>query len=154
MSSVVLFKICIIEVHIYICFESHLIYKWQTIFNQLNTMVSYVNIIGLCHSVAILWEIYVMRPECHVRWLRSHFKCMLITGLGQSTLVLLWKYIGRVKERYVQIFLGFYHIFFSIFTKIFPLLRIPPVTFHENIPFLFYSHLHSTFLMSIFTTNF
>jgi hypothetical protein len=26
-------------------------------------MVSYVDMIGLCHSVAILWEIYVMRPK-------------------------------------------------------------------------------------------
>ena len=41
-------------------FESQLIYKWhyyrQTIFNQLNIMVSYVDIIGLSyHGVAILW---------------------------------------------------------------------------------------------------
>ena len=39
-------------------FESHLIYKLrynrQTIFNQLNIMVPYVNIIGLRNSVAIL----------------------------------------------------------------------------------------------------
>ena len=27
-----------------------------------------------------------MRPKCHVRWLRFHFKRMLITGLGQQTL--------------------------------------------------------------------
>ena len=84
-------KICIIEVYLLkYYFESHLIYKWryyrQTIFNQLNIMVPYVDIIGLCHSVAILWEIYVMRPKCHVRWLRFHFKRMLITGLGQLTL--------------------------------------------------------------------
>ena len=37
-------------------------------------MVSYVDIIGLCHSV----EFYVMRPRFHVRWLRLHFKRMLI----------------------------------------------------------------------------
>ena len=48
--------LCIIEVY----FESHLIYKLcyyrQTIYNQLNIMVSYVDIIGLyiCHSVTIL----------------------------------------------------------------------------------------------------
>ena len=68
-------------------FESHIIYKWhyyrQTIFNRLNIMVSYVDIIGLCHSVAILWKIYLMRRKCHVRWLRFHFKRMLIKGLGQ-----------------------------------------------------------------------
>ena len=66
-------KIFIIEVY----FESHLMYKWryyrQIIFNQWNIIVSYVEIIGLCHSVAIFWEIYVMRPKCHVRWLRFHF---------------------------------------------------------------------------------
>jgi hypothetical protein len=55
-------KICIIEVYLLkYFFESHLIYKWryyrQTIFNQLNIMDK----IGLCHSFAILWEIYVMR---------------------------------------------------------------------------------------------
>ena len=33
--------------------------------------------IGLCHSVAILIEIYVMRPKCHVR---CDFKRM---GLSQ-----------------------------------------------------------------------
>ena len=44
-----------------------LIDKRQTIFNQLNIMVPYVDIIGLCHSIAILWKIYV-------RWLRFLFK--------------------------------------------------------------------------------
>ena len=42
-------------------FESHLLYKWrfyrQTIFIQLNIVVSYVIIIGIWHSVTILWEI-------------------------------------------------------------------------------------------------
>ena len=38
--------------------------------------------IGLCPSVANLLEIYVMRPKCQVRWLRFHFKRMLIMGLG------------------------------------------------------------------------
>ena len=81
-------KICIIEVYLLkYYFESHLIYKWryyrQTIFNQLNIMVPYLDIIGLCHSVAILWEIYAMRPKEHLLWLRFHFKRMLITGLGQ-----------------------------------------------------------------------
>ena len=54
---------CIIEVLIYPLkynFESHLIYKLryyrQTIFNQFNIMVAYVDIIGLCHSVVILWD--------------------------------------------------------------------------------------------------
>ena len=35
-------------------------------------MVTYVDIIGLCLSVEILCEIYVMRQKCHVRRL-----CML-----------------------------------------------------------------------------
>ena len=30
---------------------------------QLNILVSYVDIIGLCNSVAILWENYVMWPK-------------------------------------------------------------------------------------------
>ena len=68
-------KICIIEVYLLKSyFESHFIYKWcyyrQTIFNQLNMIV-------LCHSVAILVEIYLMWPRCHNRWLLFHFKCML-----------------------------------------------------------------------------
>ena len=69
-------------------FKSHILYKGryyskQTIFNQLSNMVSYVDIIGLCHSVTILRRIYVMRPKCYVRYLRFQFKQMLITGLGQ-----------------------------------------------------------------------
>ena len=70
-----LHKICMIEVYLLkYHFESHLKYnyKWryyrQTIFNQCHIMVSYVDIIGLCHSVTILWEIYVKRYNCHVRW--------------------------------------------------------------------------------------
>ena len=59
----------------------------QMIFNQLNTMVSYWHKNGLWHSVAILWEIYVMRHKCHVRWHNFHFKRTLITGLCRS---LLW----------------------------------------------------------------
>ena len=54
--------------------------------NQLNIMVPYVDIICLCHSVAILLYIYVMRQKWHVKWVRFHFKRMLITGLGQYTL--------------------------------------------------------------------
>ena len=50
-------------------------------------MLLYVDIIVLCHSVAILREIYVMRSKCHVKWLSLHFKRMLITGLGQKTLI-------------------------------------------------------------------
>ena len=46
-------------------------------------MVSYVDIIGLCHSVTI----YVVRYKCYVRWLRFYFKRTLITGLGQQTLI-------------------------------------------------------------------
>ena len=52
-----------------VSFWKSLIYEWryyrQTIFNQLNILVLYVDIIGLCHSVAILWEIYVMRHKYH-----------------------------------------------------------------------------------------
>ena len=63
-------KICIIEVHLLkYYFESHLIYKYcycrQTSFN-IN-----VDMIGLCHSVAILWEIYVMQHKCNERWLTA-----------------------------------------------------------------------------------
>ena len=29
-----------------------------------------------------------MRPKCHVRWIRFHFKRMLIMGLGKQTLML------------------------------------------------------------------
>ena len=52
------------------------------------------------YSVAILWEIYVMQPKCHVKWLRIHFKRMLITRLGQYTLLLIiikyGEYVGNV----------------------------------------------------------
>ena len=78
-------KICIIEVYLLkYYFVSYLIYKWRY-YRQiiLNIMVPYVDIIGLCLSVANLWEIYVMWPKCHVRWLRFHFKRMLFTVLGQ-----------------------------------------------------------------------
>ena len=34
----------------------------------------------------------MMRPKCHVMWLRFHFKRMLITGLGQQTLPLIQLY--------------------------------------------------------------
>jgi hypothetical protein len=79
-------KICIIEVYILTYyFESHLIYKWcyyrKTIFNQLKIMVSYVDINGLCHNVPIIWEIYVMRPKCHMWWLRFNLKRMLVNRL-------------------------------------------------------------------------
>ena len=57
-------KICIREEYLLkYYFGSHLIYKWryyrQSIFNQLNIMVPYVDMSG--QSVAILLEIYVMR---------------------------------------------------------------------------------------------
>ena len=45
-------------------------------------MVPYIYMIGLCHSVAIL------RHKCRVRWLRFHFKRILITGIGQYTFIL------------------------------------------------------------------
>ena len=54
-------------------------------------MVPYVDLIGLCHSVAILRGIYVMRHKCHVRWHNFNFKRMLITRLGQQTLDKLYK---------------------------------------------------------------
>ena len=56
-------KICIIDVCIFkYYFEIHLIHKWhyyrQTIFNQLNIVVPYKEIFGLCNSVVtILWKI-------------------------------------------------------------------------------------------------
>ena len=51
-------QICKIEVYcLKYYFESHFIYKGlyyrQTIFNQSNIMVPYVDNISLCHSVAI-----------------------------------------------------------------------------------------------------
>ena len=108
-------KICIIEVYtLEYYFESHLICKWryyrQIIFNLLNITVSYVDIIGLCHSVAILFEIYVMRPKCHVRWLRFHFKRIPITGLGQLFLVTL------IIIRYFR----FYIFFVVLWSQFFP----------------------------------
>ena len=39
-----------------------------------------------------IWEIYVMRPELHVKWLRLHYKRMLITGLSQQTLEILLEF--------------------------------------------------------------
>ena len=82
-------------------FESHHIYKWrhyrQTIFNQLNIMVPYVDIIGLCPSLAILWEIYVIRHKCNVRWLRFHFKWILIMGLGQLALCIIYVFTYKQK---------------------------------------------------------
>ena len=76
-------EICLLKYY----FKKHLICKWryyiQTIFNQLNIIVPYVDIIGICHIVAILWEIHVMRHKYHVRWLHFHFERMVITGLGQ-----------------------------------------------------------------------
>ena len=80
-------------------FESHIIYKWcyysQTIFNQSNIMVPYVDTIGLCHSVTILWEVYVMRHKCHFRWHNFHFKQMLINTVpGYLTLVRILVFLG------------------------------------------------------------
>ena len=54
-------KICIIEVNLLkYYFKRHLIYKWlyyvKTIFNELNIMVSYVDMIGLCHTVLQFYE--------------------------------------------------------------------------------------------------
>ena len=66
-------KICIIEVYLLklkYYFERQIIYQWRyyrlKIFNQLKIMVSYVDVIGICNSVAILREMYVMRPKCEV----------------------------------------------------------------------------------------
>ena len=72
-------KIYKIELYLLKCyFESHIIYKWRyyrkNIFNQLNIMVLYVNIIGLCHIVPILWKTYVMRHRYHVRLHNFHSK--------------------------------------------------------------------------------
>ena len=67
--NIVLFiKLCMYNRSIFLkySFESQLIYKWryyrQTIYNQLDIMVSYVDIIGLCHSVGI-FEKSVMQPK-------------------------------------------------------------------------------------------
>ena len=95
--SLNLIKICIIEVYLLMqYFENHLIYKWryyrQTILNQLNIMVPYVEIIGLCHSITILGEIYVM-------WHNFHFKRMQITGLCQQSLNLIQDIIDFVLKK-------------------------------------------------------
>jgi hypothetical protein len=58
------FKICIKEVYL---LKPPQIDMTPTIFNQLNIMVPYVDIIGRIYSVAILGEIYVMQPKCNVR---------------------------------------------------------------------------------------
>ena len=68
-SKLLVRKICITEVYLLkYYFKSHLIYKGrnyrQTIFNQLNIMVPYLFIIGLCYSVLILSDIYVIRHKC------------------------------------------------------------------------------------------
>ena len=47
-------------------------------------MVPYVDIIVICHSVAIVAEIYVMRHKYNERWKNFNFKRMLITGLCLS----------------------------------------------------------------------
>ena len=54
---ILIIKICIIEVYLlkyYLKATTYINDAIQTIFNQLNIMVPYVDIIGLCHSVAIL----------------------------------------------------------------------------------------------------
>ena len=87
-NQVSIFKICILEVYILVyifkatscIYKHHHKYHRQTIFNQLNNMVPYIDIIGL-------WEMYVMRHKCHERWLHFHFKVMLITALGRYTLI-------------------------------------------------------------------
>ena len=84
-------KICIIEVCLLkYYFESHLIYKYiQTVFNQLYSMVPYVDRIGLCHSVATFCEIYVMRHKCHERWhnFNSLSECSLRDLVNMQTLI-------------------------------------------------------------------
>jgi hypothetical protein len=74
----------------------------QKNFNQLKIIVTYVDIIGLCHSVAIFWEVYVMRHKCHVWWHNFHLKGMLITGLCQKTLIL-YIYLLEIKS-YIPFF--------------------------------------------------
>ena len=41
----------------------------------------------------------MMRPKCHVRWLRFYFKSMLNTGLGQQSLSFSWYWRNNNKER-------------------------------------------------------
>ena len=85
--------------------KSHLIHNWhyyrQTIFNQLDIMVSYVDIIGLCH----------------VMWQRFHFKRMLITGLFSMAIVP-YKSINVF-----AIILSFFY-FFSLFKNRWPHLLL------------------------------
>ena len=49
------FKICIIEVYLLKPYIYLIIYKWRCYRQTIYIMVPYVDIIGLCHSVAILW---------------------------------------------------------------------------------------------------
>ena len=70
--------------------------------------IPYKDKIGLCHSIVISQESYVIRNKCHVRWLRFNFKRMLITGLGQKSLnlsaVISLAYMGKgEKEKSVNI---------------------------------------------------
>ena len=51
------------------------------IVNQLNIMVSYVDMIGLSQPQLRNF----MRPKCQVMWLRYYFLRMLIAELGQYT---------------------------------------------------------------------
>ena len=85
-------------------------YYRQTIFNQLNIMVPYIDITG--HSVTILWEIFVMQHKCHVRWHNFHFKRMLITGLGHLV-NRLWVspqlYSFHIQYTFFLIFIMSYH---------------------------------------------
>ena len=62
----------------------------------------HINIIGLFHSVAILWEIYVMRHKCHMRWHNFYLKRILITRLGQNILNIV-KFLGTFFDQITQL---------------------------------------------------
>ena len=86
------FKMCIIEVYfLKYYFKSQLIYKWryyrQTIFNQLNIKVSYVyKLVYFILSQFYEKSIWCCLAKCYLRWLRFHFKRMIIKGLDKYTL--------------------------------------------------------------------
>ena len=80
-----------------VLFESHLIYKWryyrQSNFNQLNIMVPYVDIIGLCHSVAILWDVNGMWGSCASISSACYLRYLVNTFLKRYKSTFFWPFL-------------------------------------------------------------
>ena len=87
----ILAKICIIEVYLlkyYLKANSYIDILQTTNLQSVKyygTLCRYNWSMPQCRN---FMRIYVMRNKCHVRWLLFHFQRMLITGLGQWTLIL------------------------------------------------------------------